>query len=214
MLYTATVESTTLQLLKNLCGEGPLKAFNLVGGTALALQIGHRKSVDLDLFSTEQFDAVQLTAWLQAKYGFQTLFQGSNSLMGVIHGVKVDFIAYPYRLIDQLVVEAGVRLCGLRDIAAMKLSAITQNGTRLKDFVDVAFLSSRMPFADMLEAYETKYLGSSRLSPMKALSYFNDIDFAQTVVMTSGEFNWPTVADRLVGMTMEPDRVFECAPAM
>lgn len=212
MLFTATVEGPTLQLLRELCREDMLRQFNLVGGTALSLQLGHRKSVDLEFFSSERFDAVDMDAWLASAYGFQTLFQGRNSLMGVVDGVKLDIISYPYPLLDPLVLEDGLRLCGLQDIAAMKLSAITQNGTRLKDFVDVAFLSTQMSFSRMLDAYEAKYLGSSRLSPMKALTYFTDIDFAQTVMMMRGDLDWKAVSQRLTHMTEEPDRKFRKVP--
>ena len=212
MLYTSTVEESTLRLLTNLCGEERLKAFNLVGGTALSLQLGHRKSIDLDLFSTEGFDAEEMRSYLTSTYGFKTLFHGRNSLTGEIDGVKIDIITYPYVLLDDVIVEHDIRLCSCRDIAAMKLSAITQNGTRLKDFVDVAYLSTVMSFEVMLEAYETKYAGSNRLSPMKAITYFDDIDFSQSIVMADGSLNWRAIANRLTEMTEKPDRIFGREP--
>jgi hypothetical protein len=74
MLYTQTVAPRTLELLKKLEAEPSLAAFNLAGGTALALYLGHRKSVDLDLFSPQSFDAKKLATLLADKYGFRTDF--------------------------------------------------------------------------------------------------------------------------------------------
>lgn len=93
MLYTQTVAPRTLELLKKLESEPSLAAFNLAGGTALALYLGHRKSVDLDLLSPQSFDAKKLEAFLADKYGFRTDFMETDTLKGTIDGVKVDCIA-------------------------------------------------------------------------------------------------------------------------
>ena len=89
MLHTQTVAPQTLGLLKQLEAEPRLAAFNLAGGTALALYLGHRVSVDLDLFTPESFDAGELEAFLSQRYGFQTAFRRPDTLKGMIDGVKI-----------------------------------------------------------------------------------------------------------------------------
>ena len=87
MLHTQTVAPQTLGLLKQLEAEPRLAAFNLADGTALALYLGHRVSVDLDLFTPESFDAGELEAFLSQRYGFQTAFRRPDTLKGMIDGV-------------------------------------------------------------------------------------------------------------------------------
>ena len=88
MLYTQTVAPETLELLKRLESEPFMDSFSLAGGTALALYLGHRVSVDLDLFTPESFDEKQLEFSLRHKYGFQTKFTAQHTLKGTIGGVK------------------------------------------------------------------------------------------------------------------------------
>ena len=140
MLHTQTVAPQTLGLLKQLEAEPRLAAFNLAGGTALALYLGHRVSVDLDLFTPESFDAGELEAFLSQRYGFQTAFRRPDTLKGMIDGVKIDCIAHKYAYLRQPYAESGIRLYSIEDIVAMKLSAIADDGSRLKDFVDIACL--------------------------------------------------------------------------
>lgn len=101
MLHTQTVAPQTLGLLKQLEAEPRLAAFNLAGGTALALYLGHRVSVDLDLFTPESFDAGELEAFLSQRYGFQTAFRRPDTLKGMIDGVKIDCIAHKYAYLRQ-----------------------------------------------------------------------------------------------------------------
>ncbi len=77
MLHKEVIEPGTLELLKNLQKESELKTFNLVGGTSLALQLGHRKSIDLDLFTDTEFDLEELTSMLIAKYNLRKRFKNN-----------------------------------------------------------------------------------------------------------------------------------------
>ena len=199
MLYTQTVAPRTLELLKKLEAEPSLAAFNLAGGTALALYLGHRKSVDLDLFSPQSFDAKKLATLLADKYGF---------LKGTIDGVKVDCIAHRYDYLRPPYEESGIRLYDMEDIIAMKLSAIADDGSRLKDFVDIACLSTRHTFYDMLKCYERKFPEANVIRPFKAITYFDDIDFEEDVIMLNFEYDWNRIAERLKTMTVEQNRIF------
>ena len=208
MLYTQTAAPRTLELLKKLESEPPLASFSLAGGTALAFYLGHRISVDLDLFTPESFDVKRLETFLTKHYGFRTDFMESDTLKGTIDGVKIDCIAHKYPYLRPPYEESGIRLYSMEDIIAMKLSAIADDGSRLKDFVDIACLSTRFPFYDMLKCYERKFPQANVIRPFKAVTYFDDIDFDETVVMLNFEYDWSRIAERLRNMTVEQSRIF------
>ena len=209
MLQTQTVEQKTLELLKKLQSEPLLSSFNLVGGTALALRIGHRKSIDLDFFSQEEFDIVELRDMLVGKYAMKISFERGQTLKGFIDGIKIDCIRFNYPHIEEPDIIDGVRLESIPDIIAMKLDAVSHNGTRIKDFIDIATLSSLYSFNDMLQFYLAKYPNSNVLMPVKSLVYFDDINFGESVVMTNEPFDWGEIAKRLVEMTEHPTKIFK-----
>ena len=153
MLHKETIDAATLELLKRLMGDERLQGFALVGGTSLALQMGHRISVDLDLFTEKEFEADELREYLEQNYHLQTDYLAFATVKGQVEGVQVDCIAHAYPWLKPFAVEEGIRLASLEDICAMKLNAIAGNGTRIKDFVDVAYLSSRFSLEQMLKFY-------------------------------------------------------------
>ncbi len=208
MLQKATVELSTLELLKNLQSEPLLKNFNLVGGTALALRIGHRKSVDLDLFTNKDFNVNDLKSMLIEKYDLKIAFERPQTLKGFINGVMIDCICFKYPHIFPPDKIEGVRLESIPDIIAMKLSAIAQNGTRIKDFIDIATLSTQYSLDEMLQFYAMKFPNSNVIIPIKGLTFFDEIDFNESIVMLNGNFKWQTIADRLTQMVKEPQKKF------
>ena len=212
MLHTETVARSTLELLKMLESESVMSNFNLAGGTSLALYLGHRISVDLVLFTPESFDAGKLEIFLRDKYGFRTDFMEKNTLKGTIDGVKIDCITHSYGYLEKPYTESDIRLYSMEDIVAMKLSAIADNGSRLKDFIDIAFLSTRFPFNSMLRLYERKFPGSNLIRPFKAITYFDDIDFEEDIVMLNGKYDWKLIERRLIDMTQIQNKVFESFP--
>ncbi len=212
MLHTETIEHGTLELLRSLQAEPILSAFNLVGGTALALRIGHRKSIDLDLFTQEEFDLEELKSFLVGKYGMKVSFARGQTLKGFIDDVMIDCIRLDYPHLQNPDIFDGVRLESLPDIVAMKLSALTQNGSRIKDFIDIATLSTVYSFNEMLGFYVSKFPNVNVIMPLKSITYFGDIDFGEPIVMTSSDFHWDSIAGRLVEMVSNPDKVFETMP--
>lgn len=208
MLHKETVEPGTLELLKRLQSEPLLTSFNLVGGTALALRIGHRKSVDLDLFTREKFDLEELKSMLIEKYGFKSAFERGHTLKGFIDGVMIDCIRFDYPYLQNPDILEGVRLESIPDIIAMKLNAIAQNGTRIKDFIDIATLSALYSFDEMLDFYLSKFPNSNIIVPLKSILYFEEIDFNEPIVMMIGEFNWDKVAKRLQEMNRYSKKIF------
>lgn len=208
MLYTETIEGGTLELLRNLQSEVLLSSFNLVGGTSLALRMGHRKSVDLDLFTIDDFDLQELRELLVNKYNLRVSYEKGKTLKGFINNVKIDLIKYDYPQVCSVETIEGIRFESIPDVIAMKLSAICDNGSRMKDFIDIAFLSSKYSFDDMLKFYSTKFPASNQMMLAKALVYFADIDFNEDIVMLKYDFNWDKIAKRLNDMTLQRDRVF------
>jgi len=209
MLYKTTIDSSTLELLIRLMNDDFLKDFVLVGGTALSLQLGHRTSVDIDLFSSTSFNENELADYLRTKYHFELDFISKNTLKGEIGGVQLDCIAHQYPWINSLIIEENIRLASFEDISAMKLNAISGDGTRLKDFIDIAFLSSKIPFNGMLNGYMVKY-NANPVIPIKALSYFDDINFNEPVKMAlNSKFNWGKIEKRLKNMQEYPNRIFK-----
>lgn len=209
MLYTETIEGGTLELLRNLQSEVLLSSFNLVGGTSLALRMGHRRSVDLDLFTKDDFDLQELRELLVNKYNLRVSYEKGKTLKGFINNVKIDLIKYDYPQVCSVETIEGIRFESIPDVIAMKLSAICDNGSRIKDFIDIAFLSSKYSFDDMLKFYSTKFPASNQMMLAKALVYFADIDFNEDIVMLKYDFNWDKIAKRLNDITLQRNKVFD-----
>lgn len=212
MLHKEVIEPGTLELLKKLQKESELKTFNLVGGTSLALQLGHRKSIDLDLFTDTEFDLEELTSMLIAKYNLRVSYARKQTLKGFINEVMIDCIRFDYPHLESPRTIDGIRLESIPDIIAMKLSAIAQNGTRIKDYIDIAYLSPLYTLEEMLDFYCRKYPNANIMMPTKALTYFNDINFEESVVMINHNFCWEKIADRLMDMVQNPKKRFKNNP--
>ena len=162
MLHKETVSHTTLELIKSLQADSMFQGFLLVGGTALSLQIGHRISVDIDLFTRDEFDTRELLEYLEQTYSFQLQYIHKNTLKGIIGNVFVDFIRHNYQLIDKPVSDSNIHMASIKDIAAMKLNEIDGNGTRVKDFIDIYFLLKKHSFSELIDFYCTKYESKSQ----------------------------------------------------
>jgi hypothetical protein len=152
-----------------------LDQLRLVGGTALALQFGHRKSIDLDLFGTLTCDNEQLFELLSKVGNAVAEKESPNIKIYEINGVKVDFVNYRYPWLDACIVEDGIRLASAKDIAAMKINAISGRGAR-KDFIDIYFLLQHFSLQDILAFYMRKYENHSVFRALMSLNYFVDAE--------------------------------------
>jgi len=173
----ATVAPGTLGLLKRILGISEFQGLRLVGGTALALLLGHRKSVDLDFFGAwdKQLDLEKLLSRC-GSVEVKSKSTHGNLQFFKVDGVKVGIVNLPFEWLDAPIEMDGVRTASLRDIAAMKLHAITNRGFK-RDFVDLAFLLDHFTLADMLDFHKSKYPGG--ISPffvIRSLTYFNDAE--------------------------------------
>lgn len=214
MLQTATVASSTLGLLGRLQSEPLLCSTRLVGGTALSLQIGHRVSDDLDLFSVAPLDGMAVQRMLVDKYGFIPAIIEENTLIGFIQGVKIDVIYHPFPWLEKAIEEDGFRIATKKDIAAMKMHAIINSGKRPKDFVDIAFLSMHFSYNDIKRLLLRRYPAYDPMMADRAVVYFGDIDetLIPEINMIGYEFDFGRIKNRIIKMTDNPDKVYTMAP--
>jgi len=162
-------------LLRRLMAEPSLDDFELVGGTSLALQFGHRISIDIDLFTASYFDAAALAPRLTDAFGLMEVRVNENSLSGIIAGIKIDLLAHRYPTLQAGKVMDGIRFMSVADGAAMKLNAIANRGSK-KDFWDLHELLRHFTIAEMFDFYRRKYPSGSLWQVQKSLSYFDDAD--------------------------------------
>ncbi len=183
MLQYRAVYPETLELLKILMKYDSLRQTFLVGGTALALQLGHRISVDIDLFSETDFDTNEILSELRQDLELQVIMQKEKNSL-IINAkkkntnnefVKVDFVKYAYPLLKELNNEDGIRLLSVEDIIPMKLSAIANRGAK-KDFFDIYELMKTYSLSDMFELFSKKYPDTAHFHILKSLTYFDDAE--------------------------------------
>ena len=196
MLSYRTVEPHTLELLKKLSEKDFLAGARLVGGTALALQYGHRMSVDLDFFGKiSNEDDISLREQLKDIGRLSVVKESKNINVFLLDGVKVDFVNYPYPWIDEAVQEGVIRLASPQDIAAMKINAIEGRGSK-KDFIDLYFLLQRYSMEDILGFYARKYPEYSLFRALMSLTYFDDAEHQFMPKMFS-DVTWENIKDTL-----------------
>ena len=214
MLQTSTIKGSTLELLKSLQAEPVLATTRLVGGTALSLQIGHRESDDLDLFSVELMDMMAVQSLLIDKYGLTPSVIEENTLIGFINGVKIDVIHHPFPWLEGSLNEDGMRLASIADIAALKMHAIINSGKRPKDFVDIAFLSTHFSYNQIKHLLLERYPAYDPIMVDKAIIYFGDIDelLVPEIRMLGYSFDFASILKRVVKMTDAPNKVYSLAP--
>ncbi|MBC7776268.1 MAG: nucleotidyl transferase AbiEii/AbiGii toxin family protein [Phycisphaerae bacterium] len=191
MLQHHTVEPGTLGLLKKIMAVPELSGFNLAGGTALALQIGHRKSVDLDFFGARPIDKDEMVALLEVLGDLHVLQHSRNILIFNLDGIKVDFVNYKYLWLREITINEGIRLVSLPDIGAMKLGAIAGRGKK-RDFTDLYFLLKKFTLTKLLAFYREKYPDGNEFLVLRSLTYFDDADEDKDLELFQ-KADWPEV---------------------
>jgi predicted nucleotidyltransferase component of viral defense system len=198
MLFTKTVAPNTLELLKELMKKPYLKPFVLVGGTGLSLQLGHRISVDLDLFANEDFNTTELKKQLQTDFNsFNTVFERNNSLICEIDGIKTDIIRFKYGFNHSIIVEQGIRIANIKDIAPMKLDALSARGKK-KDFYDLYFLIKAIPLTQILDLYKGMYNHTTIFHVIKSINYFVDAEKDPDPIVFQKNLTWQKVKEGIV----------------
>lgn len=172
-----------------------LKNFSMVGGTALSLQYGHRVSLDLDLFCTEDYDYYSLTEVLKNEFKDSFEYEEKESDFGIfcfINSIKLDIINYRHKTIDEIYEKEKIRMYSSKDIAAMKIQAILGRG-RKKDFWYLAKLLEHFSLHQIIEFYSQKYPSQQLLiSIPQAITYFSDAEESEDPISLKGQ-TWESV---------------------
>jgi len=175
MLHQNSILPPALDILNRVMSDPEYNAFALVGGTALALQIGHRISVDLDFFGDRAVDTDDFFELIHSLGEVRLMTKSRYILVLDVHGIKVDFVHYRYEWLKPPVISGKIRLASLQDIGAMKLAAITGRG-RKRDFLDLYFLLKQFSLRDLLKFYHEKYPDGSEFLVLRSLTYFADAE--------------------------------------
>ena len=195
MLFLETLSPKTLELLRRIQSQTAFAETRLVGGAALALHLGHRTSIDLDLFgSWKPQPPLELAL---ASCAEKVVREGGEERLQffTVDDVKIDCVSYPYPWLEPAVELAGIRLASLKDIAAMKIAAITNRGTK-KDFVDIYFLLNVFSLRQILEFYSAKYADSNLFMVLRSLVYFEDAEELPMPKMLKAA-EWGAVKERI-----------------
>jgi predicted nucleotidyltransferase component of viral defense system len=201
MLQTQTVSPELLELLEKIMKLDSFNDYLLVGGTSLALQMGHRNSIDIDLFGNCEINEELFTRTLNGFGAFEVFKKSKNILITSINGVKVDFVNYKYPLLRDYIVINGIRMASKEDIAAMKINAIAGRGSK-KDFIDLYFLLNEFSLTEIIDFYLQKYFDGSKFMAIKSLSYFSDADIDQTPDIYL-DFNWETCKQKIISEVLK-----------
>lgn len=163
------------------------RRFYLAGGTALALRLGHRRSVDLDWFTPAELpDPLQFAAEIRGSgVDIETGHIARGTLYGTVSKVRLSCIEFRYPLLDPVDhwSDYGCDLASLRDIGAMKISAVAQRGAK-KDFIDLYALGiAGLSLDDLLSAYRVRFAVDDIAHILYALGYFDQADTEKTPPM-------------------------------
>jgi predicted nucleotidyltransferase component of viral defense system len=196
MLQTQTVVPELMELLRKLMKVEEFSNFYLVGGTSLSLQIGHRNSIDIDLFGNQNIDSDLFISILNDFGKTEVSKSSKNILITDVSGIKVDFVNYQYKLLDEPIEIEGIRMVSKKDIAAMKLNAIAGRGSK-KDFIDLYYLLDEFSLKEMVDFYSQKYFDGSEFMVVKSLSYFEEANEQPQPQMMKSSFNWETCKQKI-----------------
>lgn len=183
--------------------------FYLAGGTALALQIGHRDSVDFDFFTQDNIDTQELfekVIDIFTEHKVLKTQEEHNTLSIVIdNNIRISFFTYKYPLIGSLIDEPYLHLAPIEDIACMKLSAITSRATN-KDYIDLYFILKQMNLEELLELAKIKYPNLDTNLILKSLVYFDDLEEEPIVFKEDNETNWEEIKEVLKNAVLETQK--------
>jgi len=179
-MHLNTLAPATKQLLEKISKKSWLKDFYLAGGTAFALQYGHRQSIDLDFFTKKNINTKTLLSKIKKIGKFKLLNEENNTIEGYLDGVRLSFMTYPYAMIDKRIkFFDSIYLASPLDIALMKISAISGRNTR-KDFVDLYLYmkEKKIDLSSLFDKMKKKFDGIDYdvAHICKSLIYFKEAD--------------------------------------
>lgn len=206
-----TVSSNMRQLMHTLGQQEITKSFYLAGGTAIALQLGHRRSYDFDFFSEKDAVNERTAQAIQAalnNYNPQVIEKTFGNMVLLANKVRTGFFSYGYPLIQEPVELENIKLASIADIGLMKCDALVTRGSR-KDFYDLFFISRHLPFSSLLDFSEKKYTGfrDFPLQVLEAMTLFDnaDRDFQPELIE---EISWETVKQWFIEQAKELGKIW------
>jgi predicted nucleotidyltransferase component of viral defense system len=177
MLREETVEPSTLGLLKKIVALPEIKPFRLVGGTALSLLLGHRKSIDLDFFTDQPLEKGILIPALEAVFGriIPTNEISKHIYQCIIQDVKVDFVSVRDPFLNPIRIVDNIPFADIKDLIALKLNAVKGRGVK-KDFWDIAKLLETYSFENLFQFYHDRYSYDDTFAVIRSVIYFTDAE--------------------------------------
>lgn len=197
-MFTDILPGNTKAVLEALGKIGAIRdSFYLSGGTALALQIGHRESEDLDFFSETDFEPAKIQLELEKLGKLSSLEIEQGTLNFFWDDVKIQFLHYPYRLLEKKVGFDGIDLSSKIDIACTKLLTVSSRGSK-KDFIDIYFLLQEYDLDQLFAKLKEKYPESdyNQFHILKSLVYFADAD-GQPSPRMHKKVDWEQIEDEI-----------------
>jgi hypothetical protein len=176
--HREAISEAVIKTLNDLCQASVLQHFYLAGGTGLALQIGHRRSLDLDFFTGVPFNQEELLERMIPRFGeFELVAKDNETLHAHINHIKVSFLGYAYPILFPFARFGGADIADARDIACMKVSAIAGRGTK-RDFIDLYAISRQYGLLQILDWFREKYTRAnySRVHILKSMTYFDEAE--------------------------------------
>lgn len=197
MLQTEKVEPHTISLLNQLMKIPELKTFSLVGGTALSLLYGHRKSIDQGFFSINAFENLRIIESLKKTFRERFVMEEKPPRFGIfcfIDDIKIDIIHHPHPLLKPIQNIENIRIFSKEDIIAMKVQAILGRGKK-KDFWDVTELLHHYSIPDFIRFHKEKYTSQNLLITVpQALTYFADAEESEEPISLKNQ-TWKGVKE-------------------
>ena len=198
MIHEEILSEKQLLLLRRLTSL-PDKSY-MAGGTALALQIGHRTSLDFDFFTPLRFESQQVLSSLESvSEELKVERIAKDTLILEIDGVSFSLFYYPYSLIGPLVIFENVKLASIEDIAAMKMVAISTRGKR-RDFIDMHYLLQKLSLREIMKLTLKKFPSYQPMVILKGLIYFEDAekdDVSRKIQIFDEDLSWEKVKKEL-----------------
>jgi len=199
MIYKSVLSQKQIELLNKL--KDILPGCYMAGGTALALQLGHRTSLDFDFYTGNHFEMEKVLASFQKNFkNVRVERVAKDTLILEVEGVSLSIFYYPYNLIKPLVYFNDVDLAAIEDIAAMKMIAISMRGKR-RDFVDSYYLLKTFTLDEIIKLTLKKYPSYQPMVILKGLIYFKDAeedDVSRKIKIFDDSYSWDAVKSKLL----------------
>lgn len=180
------------------------KTYYLAGGTALALYLGHRTSLDFDFYTTKEFSRKEVFNLLKKNFNEKDLIVNSlekNNFIGTVNKVKVSVFYYSYELLGDLVDLRNIQLASVEDITSMKLIAVIQRPTK-RDYIDLYYLLKEYSLEKIFTWSSERYPNFNPYLALRALSYYADVDNEKIeergIKILDKSFSWEKAKKELV----------------